>query len=518
MIQYTTRKIIFAFSAVFLAAIIFYSCFFKTDKAVTGHMILMPGYSRLYVEEYGSVINGYEDDGVVYFFLPAYMHLDGVDYEMSLLRIYEKDGELLIKPKMNEIMEVDVGEDNTLMTPYKVAFYQSENLYSIDISLSGNSIGDIDHDDYIDGFMVSHSPDGTMGYAGKVSIKGRGNSTWGNPKNPYEIKLADEVSFCGMKPSDKWALLANYFDDTKIVNKMVYDTAAKIGMEYAIESDWIDLYINGDYVGNYLMCHEPHISSTDLDIGNLEKENRPFFDPHNTFDNGNLKGYNYTDLPHDISGGYLVEATYLDIYEMKNSGFILDSGKAFSIKSPDNAAFEEVQYIAGFMNNIDSEIHTGDVREALKHIDIDSFAKRFLIDEVFYNVDESKTSYFFYKKPDYNILYAGPCWDYDKSCGIGGRGRDYTESTLDDYSLEPLDWIERLMAYPYFRKYVAELLENKKIFFESVVSSGIDNYYNKIYASLVMDNIRYGNDGSEEAFDNLREYLNNRFIFVERMY
>ena len=242
---------------------------------------------------------------------------------------------------------------------------------------------------------------------------------------------------------------------------MVYDTAANIGMEYAIESDWIDLYINGDYVGNYLMCHEPDISSTDLDIGNLEKTNRLYFDLEKSFKTDIMKGYLYEELPNDISGGYLIEATNEEIYDTKDCGFILKSGKPFNIKSPDNAAYEEVKYISDFMNMIDDEIHSGDSEIALRHINIDSFAKRFIIDEMFYNVDESETSYYFYKRPDRGMIFAGPCWDYDKSCGIAARATDYTESTLDDEPTGDLDWIDRLMEYPDFEKRVIRILNNK---------------------------------------------------------
>ena len=146
------------------------------------------------------------------------------------------------------------------------------------------------------------------------------------------------------------------------------------------------------------MCHEPHISSTDLDIGNLEKTNRTYFDPEKSFETDRMKGYLYDKLPEDISGGYLIEANYMDVYEIKKSGFILNCGKPFTIKSPDNASYEEIEYISGFMNVIDDEIHSGDSETAFCHIDVDSFAKRFIIDEVFNNVDESGTSYFFYKK------------------------------------------------------------------------------------------------------------------------
>ena len=46
-------------------------------------------------------------------------------------------------------------------------------------------------------------------------IKGRGNSTWNNPKKPYQIKLKDPADLLGInEPAVTWVLLANYYDHT----------------------------------------------------------------------------------------------------------------------------------------------------------------------------------------------------------------------------------------------------------------------------------------------------------------
>ena len=48
-----------------------------------------------------------------------------------------------------------------------------------------------------------------------MEIRGRGNSTWGWPKKPYKIKLAEDAQLLGMTAeTDEWVLLANYADRT----------------------------------------------------------------------------------------------------------------------------------------------------------------------------------------------------------------------------------------------------------------------------------------------------------------
>ena len=181
------------------------------------------------------------------------------------------------------------------------------------------------------------------------------------------------ASLCGMNASDKWSLIANYFDDTKLLDKLAMDLSGEIGMEYYIRSDWVDLYINDEYVGNYLLTREPDISSEGLDIGNLEKLN----DLH---------------------------------YEERNCGF--SSGSYyFTMKSPNNASMDEIRYIQSFVKTADESIHDGG--DKTHYIDPDSFIRRYLVNTFFNDDDTNIASYFFYKKRGGDVLYAGPCWDYD---------------------------------------------------------------------------------------------------------
>ena len=57
-------------------------------------------------------------------------------------------------------------------------------------------------------------------------------------------------------------------------NQIAYDLSRIFGMEYTTESEWVDLYINGEYMGNYQVCHEPGIGQDGLDISNLEVLNK----------------------------------------------------------------------------------------------------------------------------------------------------------------------------------------------------------------------------------------------------
>ena len=93
-------------------------------------------------------------------------------------------------------------------------------------------------------------------YDGKVTIKVRGNSTSGQDKKPYKLKLDKKTDLFGLGGGTKnkhWVLLANAFDESLMRNKVAYDLSEKFGL-VSMKSEWVDVVMNGQYVGNYLLC------------------------------------------------------------------------------------------------------------------------------------------------------------------------------------------------------------------------------------------------------------------------
>lgn len=324
-------------------------------------------------------------------------------------------------------------------------------------------------------------------------MKGRGNASWLSPKKSFEIKLSSDVSFLNMQKSDNWALLGNTYDPTGIHNKMAYDVSAEYGMEYSIESDWIDVYIDGAYWGCYLLCHEPDIGKNDLNIINLKKENNEYNKTAKKYDDGESKGYILEHNPIDISGGYLIE---VDNYSPKRAcGFYLPDDVFFHIKAPDNASKEQIAYIQSYIKDIDDEIK---MKYSCMSIDCYSFARQYLINEILSNHDAYVGSTFFYKKRGDDILYAGPCWDYD---GLGlqdEQGTVYDNDWYYDYYRPILEWNEILIDNnTEYRDYIKDTYKDNTWIWNNLLSFQIDKYYDKISASMYMDYARWGKTEEE---------------------
>ncbi|MBQ8402296.1 MAG: CotH kinase family protein, partial [Clostridia bacterium] len=66
------------------------------------------------------------------------------------------------------------------------------------------------------------TPDGKTEYSGGGQIKLRGNSSAGQEKRPFKLKLDTKSNLFGMGKNRHWVLLANWYDRTNLRNAMSY--------------------------------------------------------------------------------------------------------------------------------------------------------------------------------------------------------------------------------------------------------------------------------------------------------
>ena len=136
--------------------------------------------------------------------------------------------------------------------------------------------GDLDHETECFG---SAAFGGETNY---ISMKGRGNTTWDDfDKKPYNItffKTNDyngdkkKVELIGGTKTKKWSILANAKDPTCLRNKIGYDIADALGI--GLPSESIDVWMNGEYQGNYLLTPKNDYQAPDdgymVEIDNLK--------------------------------------------------------------------------------------------------------------------------------------------------------------------------------------------------------------------------------------------------------
>ena len=263
----------------------------------------------------------------------------------------------------------------------------------------------------------------------------RGNYTSTLAKKPFNIKFLGEADLFDMGASKKWCLLANYLDNTMIKDKIGYDFADEVGLTFSPESILTDLYINGEYIGNYTLCERIEISKSRIDINDLGEWNERLNQgiDFETLEFGGVRGdesylelgssmwVNVPNTPEPDKGAYLIEYELASRYDDEVSGFISNYGQPIIVKSPEYASQEQVQYIQQYYQAFeDAALNDNGYNAQGKHyseyIDVESYAKLYVFQEFVKNLDAAGTSLFFYKEEGEKLV-AGPVWDVDLGFG-----------------------------------------------------------------------------------------------------
>lgn len=448
-----------------------------------------------------------EEDGKSYFFLPSCvdhhkvkvgdlgihsLQIAGESYEKGDVFTWEEDGAYILSI---------VGDTDEVSHYEPVIFMKSANIPAVFINTESGSM------DYVNEQKFNEEPgdicvileNGVTEYANALpKIVSRGNASWDKPKKPYTIKLQDKYPLCGLRKGDKWRLLALWSEGCKLNNKLALDFAEELGMANTAQGTWIDLYLNGEYAGIYLLTESVTVGEGRVDIYNLEKENRqnnPDIDNAQHFAEENRKGY-LLDHVKTVDGGYLLEKDTGEYYDEELNGFVTSNGFSFSIKEPAHASREQVDYIAGYVDRIDQMVQNGDPA-VWDYLDLDSLVSNFLVDEISLDTDVAVTSMFFYKDVGDDKLYTGPVWDYEHTFGernveaVEGRFVNYTYSVIDHTKLfrAILNWYLQLYETPEFYGTMTKKYEEMLPYFERLLSTGIDEYARQIEASVKMDQV-----------------------------
>ena len=223
-----------------------------------------------------------------------------------------------------------------------------------------------------------------------ATVKTRGNSSKEPNKKSYKLKFTESQELLSLGKSKTWNLISNVYDKTLLRNKLAYDLAREIGVN-APDCAFVEVYLNGEYRGNYLLTESVSSGKTKVDIditkGDflIELEQNP-------------RVSSKTDKEH------LFVTT--QTYKTK-----------FVVKEPEIAEMEKgrSEQISDFLNAAEKALKSGDLKQINKYFDVESFINYYIVAELFKNLDIAYSSTFFYVKD--GIIYAGPAWDFDLSSG-----------------------------------------------------------------------------------------------------
>jgi hypothetical protein len=253
----------------------------------------------------------------------------------------------------------------------------------------------------------NHWLDSSANYS--IKIERRGYTSQSFAKKSYSFNIRDAtgnaVALLGLPKSKKWVLSGPYADKSLIRNALVYSLYREMG-NYAPNTKFIDLIINNNYRGIYVLTEKIQLSPEHLNITPLQIN-----------EDANFKA----------SGGYLLEIDrnpWRGIYPPPSDTSAIPL--SYAPQSPKikklNTPIEDL--IKSQVNSFEKHLYEND--DLYNSLDINSFVDYLILTEFSKNIDGYCLSTFIYNKDitaKRSKFYIGPIWDYNFSLGL----TDYRE-------------------------------------------------------------------------------------------
>jgi len=290
---------------------------------------------------------------------------------------------------------------------YRVVSTNGEtNFYTVTVSVTGLPVVTVDAPvTYIprnswttDVKVTLRDTTGATLLSTTADIHGHGNSTWasGAPKRSYAIKLQKKAEMLDMPKHKRWLLLASYYDQTLLRNKIAFELARQIGLEWTPSGRHVELVLNGEYMGNYFLCEHIKIDENRLKLHELTS---------------------YDTEGEAVTGGYLMEIDRNFDEQAKFRSATYDFPYMFKQPDSDDIVPQQTAYMQAFIDTLEATL-ADDARlaqrEYAQHLDIESYINWWLVYELASNNEPIQGPFSCYCYKDrMDKLKAGPVWDFD---------------------------------------------------------------------------------------------------------
>ena len=373
---------------------------------------------------------------------------------------------------------------------------RQSSLPSLRLTLNGTTLDQIHQDKdvkYPGNDLVLTDGDDVL--TGTVEIKGRGNSTWREyAKKPYQIKFSKKTSVLGMPAAKKWILLANASDDSMIRTRLVYDAAEQMDFPFVTEYQYVDLWIDGQYLGVYLLGEKAEIGKGRL---NLQDPAGAMFELDNGF---------ATDEDH-----YFFEGRLNSYFALKE---IVEEDDEHIQQAMTNFQTAMTRLTTALTSQGWENLSLSQLNEM---IDVDSLARYHLMNEYVLNGESFFTSFFWYQDGASDVLHVGPLWDFD-TC-MGNKNEKVTDYNASSTSV----LMKKMLNIPAFYQRVQELYTRYKPVLTGMAGQ-VDGLRDEIGVSADLNYLRWSTLGTanpkpggtpfaptyDEALDRVRTWLNGR--------
>lgn len=341
-----------------------------------------------------------------------------------------------------------------------------------------------------------YGENGPVGEVLDLTVKGRGNSSFtGMPKWSLKLKFDKKQSLFGMPKDKEWGLIANSGDKTLLKNFITYKLALWLGDDYSPRTKFVELFLNRQYMGVFLLTETIKVS-----------EDR-------------------VNLPND-EFSYLLE---LGSTPKEGEIHVISRfGTNFAIKHPKDISDSSKEFLRDHLIDWEYYLHDQNFTKdnpVDRWLDVEDYFRYYWIQELSKNVDGAFRRSIFVTWEKGGIFKLGPVWDFDMAYGNWPAD---TLQTVTDWYIKPSGWNERLLTDSSFWQRAVRYWNDHHDFLETFKDS-IDVYAKEIQSATKNEFKRWpvlGNTENwtykeaykthKEAVDSLKSWITQRISWIDK--
>jgi len=243
---------------------------------------------------------------------------------------------------------------------------------------------------------------GTEGdFESDMEIRGRGNSSWNMfDKKPYKLKLSEQARLFNLAKDRQWCLIPNYSDKTLLRNTLAMEVSSIVEFDWTPGVVHTEVYLNEEYCGVYDLIENRKVGKERVEIDLVDPESRELPD---------IEGDYYLELAEEnISSPY---GWWTSIYKLP-----------VVFKDPEQPNEEQRNYVKNYFAEMEKTLSEEDFskqgrRRYASYIDVDSFIRYFIVEEVAKDWDGDMRRSVFLTKEKGKGIKIYHVWDFDIAFG-----------------------------------------------------------------------------------------------------
>ena len=292
------------------------------------------------------------------------------------------------------------------------------------------------------GLCYMDSTNNAHDFISYFDIHGHGNSTWKTERldKPYNLRFKEDdtytdgrkIGLMGMTPASKWNLISDTGEVTKSKNRIALYIAEQLEMDYVVELNYANLFINGEFIGIYQVTEKPVNVEDELGLTLAESDN--------------------------MNGSWIFE---FDNHSGQEHQFYVKNLKVTVKSTIDNCKYTALQKHLTSVNvamlNKDG-VNKSTGKSISDYLDLESFAKLLLVRDFTMDYDTVVNYWAYYDHSDGKI-HAGPVWDFNNSMGQTTKELYHQHDQLLVLSdtKGPGCWLVELMKFKEFTDILKEV-------------------------------------------------------------